>query len=208
MTTSTTRVEPRMASQLFMVGDRRIPDVVPICRPQVGAARYQLNVIGSSVVDVVQSTAGWLFDRVMAGWEVNVLVSGHEDERPLQILGARKLDLHAEIASITRSRQRPALAVAAEIFAADEAVAREVLATLHRGESEVALWGDAGPGQFGGTVECVQHRLSGAARAFKGHALAAAGVPTDSVGPTEELFRGGATTRRPLDSAVGCGDEN
>jgi hypothetical protein len=199
-------MEPRMASQLFMVGDDRIPDAVPICRPRVGAARYQMNVIGSSVVDVVQSTAGWLFDRVMAGWDVYVLVAGHEDERPLQILGAQKLDLHAETASITRSRQRPALAVAAEIFAADEAVAQEVLAALRRGECEVALWGNACPGQLGGSVECVQHRLSGAARSFKRHALAAAGVPADSVGPTEELFRGGATTSRRLDSAVGCGD--
>ena len=49
----------------------------------------------------------------------------------------------------------------------------------------------------GGRVESVQYRLSAAARVFKGHAFIATGLTDVSVGPTEELFRGGYA---PLDS--------
>ena len=36
--------------------------------------RYRLDVVAASAVDVVQSAGGWLYDRVMAGWEVTVLL--------------------------------------------------------------------------------------------------------------------------------------
>ncbi len=38
--------------------------------------RYRLDVIAPSVIDAVQFTGGWLFDRVMAGWDVTVLIRG------------------------------------------------------------------------------------------------------------------------------------
>ena len=47
----------------------------------------------------------------------------------------------------------------------------------------------------------VQHVLSAAARAFKGHALAAAGIACDSVGPTETLLCDMATCS-PVDSEL------
>jgi hypothetical protein len=37
--------------------------------------RYQLYVIAADVADVLQSVGGWLFDRSMAGWDVNVLLA-------------------------------------------------------------------------------------------------------------------------------------
>ena len=49
--------------------------------------RYRLDVLASSVSDVVRSAGGWLFDRAMAGWEVNLLIADPPDARPLQILG-------------------------------------------------------------------------------------------------------------------------
>ena len=55
--------------------------------------RYRLDVVAASAVDVVQSAGGWLYDRVMAGWEVTVLLPHGCDTRPLRILGVRALDL-------------------------------------------------------------------------------------------------------------------
>jgi hypothetical protein len=163
--------------------------------------RYELNVIASSVADVIQSAGGWLFDVHMAGWDVNVLVAEHHDERALQILGATTLDLHDELASVTRGGQRvAALAVATDLFATDERVREVVRWALGRGLTEVALWGPTCPWQLGPDVDAVQHRLSGAARAFKAHALAAAAVTTGPVSATEPLFRGGSRICLTLDS--------
>ena len=47
---------------------------------------HEMTVIASSVTDVVASAGGWLFDRRMAGWKVDVLVADRVGERPLQIL--------------------------------------------------------------------------------------------------------------------------
>lgn len=97
---------------------------------------YQLDVLGVDATDVVRSAGGWLFDRVMAGWDVQVTLTRACDVRPLQILGLR----------IGECRDDPvALAVAGE--------------------------------------------LSGAARAFKAQALAAAGLDWSEPVPFE-AFRG------------------
>ena len=63
------------------------------------------------------------------------------------------------------------------MFAADERIRQEVLAALDRWMTEVTLWHDDWPLNVGHRTTTVQHVLSGAARAFKRHALAAAGVP-------------------------------
>src|SRR5258708_23635754 len=70
--------------------------------------RYQLNVIAADVADVVQSIGGWLFDRSMAGWDVNVLLASHNDTRPLQILGVRTFELPPPGLSIGSSAERAA----------------------------------------------------------------------------------------------------
>jgi hypothetical protein len=66
----------------------------------------------------------------------------------------------------------------------------DVLRALKRGLTEVTLWGESGAGGLERGVESVDHVLSAAARAFKSHALRAAGVD-EPVG-TVETFR-----RRP-----------
>ena len=64
--------------------------------------RYRLDVVASSVVDVVRFAGGWLFDRAMAGWDVTVLLTDRRPprDRPLQILGAQTLDLEHALASV------------------------------------------------------------------------------------------------------------
>jgi hypothetical protein len=155
--------------------------------------RYRLDVVASSVVDVVRFAGGWLFDRAMAGWDVTVLLADladRPDERPLHIIGARILDLEQALAA-TDTRPRPqALAAAADLFGCDSQVRQGVLQALDHGVTEVTLWGENWPAELDDSVGLVQHRLSSAAQIFKGRALAAAAVPAESIGHTE-TFRSG-----------------
>jgi hypothetical protein len=152
--------------------------------------RYRLDVVASSVVDVVRFAGGWLFDRAMAGWDVTVLVVDHPDDRPLQILGAQTLDLEYALSSV-ETRPRPqALAAAADLFGCDSRVRQGVLQALDHGVTEVTLWGEAWPPELDDSVGLVQHRLSMAAQIFKGRALAAADLPAGPIGHIE-TFRSG-----------------
>jgi hypothetical protein len=193
-----------MATRSFTADDETAAGIGPIERLTAGAGRilrYQLNVIASTTEDVVQSAGGWLCDRARAGWDVNVLVAGGGDPRPLAILGATALDLDEAFLSMVRSASRVgALAVSADLLAADARVREEILRALKRGLTEVIVWGKQWPAELGGQADPVQHRVSPAARAFKSHALVAADVSTDSVTPTETLFRVGTGSFRPLRS--------
>ena len=55
--------------------------------------RYRLDVVAPSVLDAVRFAGGWIYDRVMAGWDVTVLIGTDEDVRPLEILGAESRKL-------------------------------------------------------------------------------------------------------------------
>lgn len=155
--------------------------------------RYRLDVVASSVVDVVGYAGGWLFDRAMAGWDVTVLLTDladHPDMRPLQIIGAQPLDLEDALAAVD-SRPRPqALAAAADLFGCDSRVRQGVLQALDHGVTEVTLWGESWPAELDDSVGLVQHRLSMAAKIFKTQALAAAAAPHGSIGYLE-TFRSG-----------------
>jgi hypothetical protein len=156
--------------------------------------RYRLDVVGSSVLDVVRFAGGWLFDRSMAGWDVTVLLSDRADYRPLQILGAQTMDLEYALASAETRPHPQALAAAADVFGCDSQVRNGVLRALNQGVTEVTLWGESWPAELGDSVGLVQHQLSSAAQIFKGQALAAAladrGVPAGSIGHLE-IFRSG-----------------
>lgn len=165
-----------------------------------GVMRYQLIVLATSAVDVVQFAGGWLFDRRLAGWDVAVLVPGQDQEtaRSLRILGVRAVDLHTGLASLVGGPERAAaLAVAADLLTIDERIHQEVLEAVRSGITEVALWGSTRPGRIGGRVDTTQYRLSAAACAYKRHAMAAVGLTDVAVGPTERLYRSGY---RPVDS--------
>ena len=158
--------------------------------------QHEMTVVASGVADVVASTGGWLYDRRMAGWKVNVLVADRTGERALRILGADVLDLTGDLEAITDDPDRAAtLAVAADVYAADGRV-RRFVSSSDRRRAEVALWGDTG--SLGEDVSAVSYRLSCAARAFKAQALLAVGAPCASVASTEALFRCGVTALAPV----------
>ncbi len=148
--------------------------------------RYRLDVVSPTVLDAVRFAGGWVYDRVMAGWDVTVLVGSDEDVRPLQILGAEALDLEAVLASWQERPHPQTVAVAADLFDRDDRVRQGVLGALDQGATEVTLWGATLPAELDSSVGSVEHRLSAAARAFKAHALAAAqGDAGGSISPTE-----------------------
>jgi hypothetical protein len=159
--------------------------------------RYRLDVVASNVIDVVRFAGGWLFDRAMAGWDVTVLIADNPDDRPLQILGARTLDLEDALESAATRPRPQALAAAADLFGCDSRVRQGVLQALDHGVTEVTLWGETWPAELDDSVGLVQHRLSMAAQTFKAQALAAAlnveGAPQSSIGHTE-TFRSGLLT--------------
>lgn len=189
-----------MATRPFPADRHSVEGSLQTDRPAAGRTnRYQLQVVGSRIAEVVESAGGWLCDRVRAGWDVNVLVADHQDARPLTILGATALDLDAEFASIMRTASRGgAVAVSAGLLAADARVRDEVLRLLKRGVTEIIVWGDEWPAELGRRVDPVQRQMSNAAKAFKAHALGAAAVRADSIAPVETLFYLGAESFRPL----------
>ncbi|HME49510.1 hypothetical protein [Mycobacterium sp.] len=174
-----------MRAEAFHVGDQDRQDRLRVVHPNTTVlTRYRVDVIGSDAGDVVRSAGGWLFDRAMAGWDVNVLVPGDCDARPLQILGAATLRFDSVFASIGKGPWTQTLAVAVHAFTRDGCVRDLVVAALDRG-AEVTLWGDAWPAELDHRVDDVQHRLTAAARTFKAHALAAAALAQHPVHPTE-----------------------
>jgi hypothetical protein len=148
---------------------------------------YRLDVIAADPADVVCSIGGWLYDRARAGWDVTVLLPQHGDSRALEILGVRAVDLHAQIPLASAEVPIRGLAVSSDMYAVDARIKQAVLCGLDRWMTEVTLWHDGWPLSVGHRTTPVQHVLSGAARAFKRHALAAAGIPA-TVGSTETLL--------------------
>jgi hypothetical protein len=90
------------------------------------------------------------------------------------------------------------------MFTSDPRIRDEVLKALDRRMTEVTLWDDGWPLGVGHRTTTVQHVLSAAARAFKRHALTAAGISagdSSEVGPTETL-RSDLKTCLPVDSEL------
>jgi hypothetical protein len=148
--------------------------------------RHRLDVLAADTADVVQTTGGWLFDRVMAGWEVNVLLPHGCPARPLRVLGVQVLDLESELRAA--GPMSPSLAVSVDAFIAHECVRELVRRAVDNRLTEVALWGEGWPLGVNRRLTRTQYRLSAAARAFKGQALRAAGIPYLSIDHTETLF--------------------
>ena len=126
--------------------------------------RYRLDVVAPTVLDAVRFAGGWVYDRVMAGWDVTVLVGDDEDARPLEILGAEVLDLESVLASWDERPHPQTVAVAADLFDRDARVRRGVLDALDQGATEVTLWGEGLPAELDESVDSVRHQLSAAGR--------------------------------------------
>jgi hypothetical protein len=169
----------------------------PTCRRTVGASlddpwtsvavgsSYQIEVLAAGIGDLVSSAGGWLFDRMTAGWVVNVLLLEDADTRPLQILGLRAI--FCDSAQVRRMPSRAMLAAAADVDA-DGRLRRSVARALQGGLSEVTLWGSAAPRRLAHKAQPVRYRMSTAARVFKGQALLAASVPHPSESATETFL--------------------
>jgi hypothetical protein len=140
--------------------------------------------------EVVQFAGGWLFDQVMAGWDVTVLSADHADPRPLAILGVRVVDLETVLTRQVSGSCLQAIAVHANLYDADARVRQMVGEALRGGQADVRLWGEGCSAGFDVAAGPVWHRLSVAARAFKAQALAAASVPA-APGEVTEVFRRG-----------------
>lgn len=152
--------------------------------------RYRLDVVAASVADAVGAAGGWMFDRVMAGWDVRVMLADAGDVRPLEILGAEIADLETELDRGPAGTHPNALAVAAELYGSDARIREGVRQALEHGGTEVTLWGDFWPTELNRSVGSVEHRLTAAARAFKSRALAAARAAVDP--GSVETFRSAA----------------
>ena len=151
--------------------------------------RYRLDVVAPTVLDAVMFAGGWIYDRVMAGWDVTVLIGTDEEARPLEILGAEVRDLETVLASWEDRPHPQTVAVAADLFDSEPRVHEHVLKALDQGATEVTLWGERLPAELDESVDSVEHHLSAAARAFKMQALSAC----DSGAPVAhtETFRCG-----------------
>jgi len=153
--------------------------------------RYRLDVVAPTVLDAVRFAGGWVYDRVMAGWDVTVLIGDDADVRPLEILGAEVRDLESVLASWEDRPHPQTIAVAADLFDRDSRVRKGVLTALEQGATEVTLWGERLPAELDNSVDSVQHQLSAAARAFKAQALAAANDSAAAAVGDTETFRCG-----------------
>ncbi len=180
-----------MVTPTFNIGHKSRVRSARSTRADCECLRYRLDVVAASTADVVASAGGWLYDRVMAGWEVTVLLPHGCDTRALRILGVRTLDSDEQ--PDPAGARSHSLAVSAEAFTADARVREQVLEAMGDRLTEVALWGDGWPLAVDRAMTRTQHVLSMAARRFKGYALAEAGIGCGPVDPIETLLCDAAT---------------
>lgn len=177
------------------------PSTVSFVRPRSETVLcYELNVVASTAAAVVSGLGGWLFDRRMAGWSVGVALTERGDDRALEILGVKVVELSGVWGSVRGDAEHVAMTViATDRFESDGAVRSRGLDALRAGSSDVAFWGLDCPRPLSGQFHPTRYRPSAAARAFKAHALAAAGLPMAGADLPETVFRCG-TAAGALDS--------
>ena len=146
-----------------------------------------MAAIAPSAAEAVRSAGGWLFDQVLAGWDVTVITAEAGHPRPLDILGVRASTFDDVIAAPAFGPCLQAIALPADLYRDDERVRRLVLAAAEAGRAEIRFWGGVWPADFDGSGDPVSHRLSLAARAFKAQALAAADLGEALTAETEAL---------------------
>lgn len=137
------------------------------------ATPLRLVVLAADTADTVAAAGGLIYDSVRAGWHVDVYVEKAGDERALQILGVggRLIPETFDFEPLWPD----AVYLDAELYERHRHVRRMVADAVRRQHADIAVWHrdshadqDMGPG--------IEHRLSTAARAFKFHAMNAAGL--------------------------------
>ena len=156
---------------------------LPGSRVAESSTPYSLLVLAESILDVVSSAGGLLFDRSPGGWQVIVGVTDESYEHALRILGVKALPLETALRSSGNH-----LAVSAEAVAADQRIQQKVRASARIGQASVAYWGSSAEVIEDERLHTRQYPLGAGARAFKAHAMAA--IKTGS-GPQSnfEIFR-------------------
>lgn len=152
-------------------------------------ARHRLMVLAADAVDVIASAGGLLFDRVGAGWDVQVYLDEPDTgsgARALQILGIKTCMPSPQF---DPARWPDFLLVGADLYRRNIFVRRLFGTAARRSRTEVAIWGGDWPTELERGIGPVQHRLSTAALAFKAHALRAVDLTPDVSGA--EYFRNG-----------------
>ena len=152
----------------------------------------RVAAVARDAAEVVRFAGGWLFDKALAGWDVNVLTLDGGDPRSLRILGAHLHDLAPLLESpVPLGQCLGAIAVPGDLYRSDAGVRELADNALESAPGELLLWGDEDvptdpsehpwihPHLLRPPVP-VRHRLSFAALAFKAQALAAVRVPDPS----------------------------
>jgi hypothetical protein len=96
-------------------------------------------VVARDVGEPVDLAGGWMCDRILAGWDVNVDVSEPRDLRPLRILGVTLAQQRLRL--IRDDSATASIAIAPGIFENDNHIRSEVFKALDRGANEVAFVG-------------------------------------------------------------------
>jgi hypothetical protein len=139
-------------------------------------SRYRLWVLSPVPDDAVRFAGGLIFDKVASGWDVVVLLPNGDDSMPLRILGATvgDLDDHAFVESLDS-----ATALVAPADGGDERTRSLTGSALTDSRTEVVFWGGTPSALNIHSFNTIDYRMSTAARAYKTHALAAAGFDTE-----------------------------
>lgn len=147
------------------------------------------------MVDTVRNVGGWLYDQVLAGWEVTVLAREHQDIRPLEILGARVIDLDSVLGT-EHGMVPEALVASAELYSSDERIRAGLDRLLDRGSTKFSMWGDELPAEIDARFSASEYCMSRAAQVFKRHALVAAAVREPVIAPIESFRTSGFTSSK------------
>ncbi len=193
----------------FATNDQLV-DAVRLVKQERRRARsrdlpYRLAVLGTTTADLVEHAGGLLFDHIMAGWVVTVLVPSDADPRPLQILGTRildvdtalKMDLEPSLRSRRHSPWPHKVVMSGDVCARNPLLHQGVLQSFDNGDTNTMLWGPRQPAVHADDATPVEHQLSNAARAFKAHALAATSAEDTEVSQVESFTGNKVRTKAP-----------
>lgn len=136
------------------------------------ATPCRLVIAAANAADTVAAAGGFIYDSVRQGWYVDVYLENPGHERALQILGV----VGQEIPDSFEFEQWPdAVYLDAELYERHRHVRRLVSESVRQQHADFAVWQQRS--QEGVDARPVlEHRLSTAARAFKFHAMKAAGL--------------------------------
>ena len=137
------------------------------------ATPCRLVVLAADTADIVSAAGGLIFDSIRAGWHVDVYLEKACNERALQILGVggRLIPDAFDFEPLWPD----AVYLDSEVYERHRHVRRMAAESVRRQDADIAVWQhDSSPDPAEGTG--IEHRLSTAARAFKFHAMNAAGL--------------------------------